>query len=200
MLQEWLRKSPKSTDTRWSCRRNVTDLGTMTSVPTIASLPLYYVQCFCILYTCSKHCNLIGLSCSGCHYSDRDLHKLKQRSTTFYKIYKIVLISKKNSVYLLYKNLAFFTISPDFVGPHLSQQLLLFSGSLSQKSWVKVATKETLTIGHCYEVLKTLPFPQCILNNLEASFNGLYGIQRPSGPLVVPSLARDTTASRPLGL
>ena len=43
-------------------------------------------------YTCSKYCNLIGLS--QVHYFDRDL-QAKIETYNFYKIYKIVLISKK---------------------------------------------------------------------------------------------------------
>ena len=44
-------------------------------------------------YTCSKYCDLIGLS--EVHYSHRDL-QAKIETYNFYKIYKIVLISKKN--------------------------------------------------------------------------------------------------------
>ena len=47
-------------------------------------------------YTCSKYCNLIGLS--EVHYFHRDL-QAKIETYNFYKIYKIVLISKKSSLF-----------------------------------------------------------------------------------------------------
>ena len=132
-------------------------------------------------YTCSKYCNLISLS--EVYYSHRDL----QAKIETYNFYKIALISKKNkkktslfSVLLLSETELFSQLALILL-PHTFPSscyccLVGSGGSFNRKSWVKVATKETLVVGHCYEVLKAFCFPKCILNNLETFSNGLYGI------------------------
>ena len=56
----------------------------------------YCTRMYPISFTCSKYCNLIGLS--EVHYFHRDL-QAKIETYNFYKIYKIVLISKKTSLF-----------------------------------------------------------------------------------------------------
>ena len=101
-------------------------------------------------YTCSQYCNLIGLS--EVHYSDRDL-QAKIETYNFYKIYKIVLISRKLvffSVPVIPKT-ELFPLLAMILLPHTFPSscyccLVGSSGSFNQKNKVKVATKEALMI------------------------------------------------------
>ena len=74
----------------------------------------------------------------------------------FYKIYKIVLISKKTSLFsvLLLSETELFSQLALILLPHTFPSscyccLVWSGGSFNRKSWVKVATKETLVVGHC---------------------------------------------------